>query len=137
MFDAPLDLSSARILVTNDDGINAPGLKVLETVARSLSNDVWVVAPEVEQSGAGHSLTLRRPLQVRRIKPRRFAVAGTPTDCVLLAVNHLILKRRPDRVLSGVNRGANGGEDGSDSGVVDAVNEATLLEIPAIAPSQK
>jgi 5'-nucleotidase len=100
MFDAPLDLSSARILVTNDDGINAPGLKVLEVVARSLSKDVWVVAPEVEQSGAAHSLTLRRPLQVRRIKPRRFAVDGTPTDCVLLAVNHLIPKRRPDLVLS-------------------------------------
>ncbi|HTO85398.1 MAG TPA: 5'/3'-nucleotidase SurE [Methylomirabilota bacterium] len=136
MFDAPLDLSSARILVTNDDGINAPGLKVLEAVARSLSNDVWVVAPEVEQSGAGHSLTLRRPLQVRRIKPRRFAVDGTPTDCVLLAVNHLIPKRRPDLVLSGVNRGANLGEDVTYSGTIAAAMEATLLEIPAIALSQ-
>jgi 5'-nucleotidase len=136
MFDAPLDLSSARILVTNDDGINAPGLKVLEVVARSLSKDVWVVAPEVEQSGAAHSLTLRRPLQVRRIKPRRFAVDGTPTDCVLLAVNHLIPKRRPDLVLSGVNRGANLGEDVTYSGTIAAAMEATLLEIPAIALSQ-
>jgi len=136
MFDAPLDLSSARVLVTNDDGINAPGLKVLEIVARSLSSDVWVVAPEVEQSGAGHSLTLRRPLQVRRIKPRRFAVDGTPTDCVLLAVNHLIPKRRPDLVLSGVNRGANLGEDVTYSGTIAAAMEATLLEIPAIALSQ-
>jgi len=136
MFDAPLDLSRARILVTNDDGINAPGLKVLETVARTLSKDVWVVAPEVEQSGAGHSLTLRRPLQVRRIKPRRFAVDGTPTDCVLLAVNHLIPKRRPDLVLSGVNRGANLGEDVTYSGTIAAAMEATLLEIPAIALSQ-
>src|SRR6266702_531918 len=84
-----------RILVTNDDGINAPGLKVLEKVARSLSRDVWVVAPEVEQSGAAHSLTLRRPLQVRRLSPRRFAVDGTPTDCVLVAVNHIMPRRRP------------------------------------------
>jgi len=136
MFDAPLDLSRARILVTNDDGINAPGLKVLESVARSLSKDVWVVAPEVEQSGAGHSLTLRRPLQVRRIKPRRFAVDGTPTDCVLLALNRLVPKRRPDLVLSGVNRGANLGEDVTYSGTIAAAMEATLLEIPAIALSQ-
>jgi 5'-nucleotidase len=136
MLDAPLDLTRARILVTNDDGINAPGLKVLEKVARALSRDVWVVAPEIEQSGAGHSLTLRRPLQVRRISPRRFAVDGTPTDCVLLAVNHLIPKRRPDLVLSGVNRGGNMGEDVTYSGTIAAAMEATLLEIPAIALSQ-
>ena len=90
MLKAPLDLAKARILVTNDDGIHAPGLKVLEQIARSLSDDVWVVAPESEQSGAAHSLTLRRPLQVRQLSARRFAVDGTPTDCVLLAVNHLI-----------------------------------------------
>jgi 5'-nucleotidase len=133
---APLDLAKARILVTNDDGINAPGLKVLETVARSLTRDVWVVAPEVEQSGAAHSLTLRRPLQVRRLSSRRFAVDGTPTDCVLLAVNHLIPKRRPDLVLSGVNRGANLGEDVTYSGTIAAAMEATLLDIPSIALSQ-
>jgi len=136
VFDAPLNLAKARILVTNDDGINAPGLTVLEKVARSLSRDVWVVAPEVEQSGAAHSLTLRRPLQVRRISARRFAVDGTPTDCVLLAVNHLIPKRRPDLVLSGVNRGANLGEDVTYSGTIAAAMEATLLEIPSIALSQ-
>jgi 5'-nucleotidase len=136
MFDAPLDLSRARILVTNDDGIKAPGLKVLEKAARSLSRDVWVVAPEIEQSGAAHSLTLRRPLQVRRISARRFAVDGTPTDCVLLAVNRLVPKRRPDLVLSGVNRGANLGEDVTYSGTIAAAMEATLLEIPAIALSQ-
>jgi 5'-nucleotidase len=131
-----LDLAKARILVTNDDGINAPGLKVLENVARSLTRDVWVVAPEVEQSGAAHSLTLRRPLQVRRLSSRRFAVDGTPTDCVLLAVNHLIPKRRPDLVLSGVNRGANLGEDVTYSGTIAAAMEATLLDIPSIALSQ-
>lgn len=133
---ALLRLKNARILVTNDDGINAPGLKVLEKIARQLSSDVWVVAPEVEQSGAGHSLTLRRPLQVRRVSPRRFAVDGTPTDCVLLAVNRLIEGRRPDLVLSGVNRGSNLGEDVTYSGTIAAAMEATLLGIPAVALSQ-
>lgn len=132
----PIDLADARILVTNDDGINAPGLKVLEKIARSLSRDVWVVAPEVEQSGAAHSLTLRRPLQVRRLSGRRFAIDGTPTDCVLLAVNHLIPKRKPDLVLSGVNRGGNLGEDVTYSGTIAAAMEATLFDIPAIAMSQ-
>jgi 5'-nucleotidase len=133
---ALLRLKGARILVTNDDGINAPGLKVLEKIARQLSSDVWVVAPEIEQSGAGHSLTLRRPLQVRRVSPRRFAVDGTPTDCVLLAVNRLIEGRRPDLVLSGVNRGSNLGEDVTYSGTIAAAMEATLLGIPAVALSQ-
>jgi 5'-nucleotidase len=131
-----IDLSKARILVTNDDGINAPGLTVMLKVASSLSDDVWVVAPEIEQSGAGHSLTLRRPLQVRKISERRFAVDGTPTDCVLLAVNRLIDGKKPDLVLSGVNRGANLGEDVTYSGTIAAAMEATLLEIPAIAFSQ-
>ena len=136
MSKPPLKLAGARILVTNDDGINAPGLKILEKIARSLSRDVWVVAPEMEQSGAGHSLTLRRPLQVRRVAPRRFAVDGTPTDCVLLAVNHLIEGKRPDLVLSGVNRGSNLGEDVTYSGTVAAAMESTLLGIRAIAMSQ-
>jgi 5'-nucleotidase len=136
MTKASLRLKGARILVTNDDGINAPGLKVLEKIARQLSRDVFVVAPEVEQSGAGHSLTLRRPLQVRRVSERRFAVDGTPTDCVLLAVNHLIENKRPDLVLSGVNRGSNLGEDVTYSGTIAAAMEATLLGIPAIALSQ-
>jgi 5'-nucleotidase len=131
-----IDLSKARILVTNDDGIIAPGLTVLLKAASSLSDDVWVVAPEIEQSGAGHSLTLRRPLQVRKISERRFAIDGTPTDCVLLAVNRLIDGKKPDLVLSGVNRGANLGEDVTYSGTIAAAMEATLLEIPAIAFSQ-
>jgi 5'-nucleotidase len=132
----PIDLAKSRILVTNDDGINAPGLKILEKIARGLSRDVWVVAPEVEQSGAGHALTIRRPLQVRQVSPRRFAVEGTPTDCVLLAANALVVERRPDIVLSGINRGANLGEDVHYSGTVAAAMEATLLGIPAIALSQ-
>jgi 5'-nucleotidase len=136
MLDKPLNLARSRILVTNDDGIHAPGLKILEKIARSLSKDVWVVAPSLEQSGAGHSLTLRRPLTVRKFGPRRFAVDGTPTDCVLLGVNNLMPGRRPDLVLSGVNHGANLGEDVTYSGTVSAALEATLIGIPAIALSQ-
>ncbi|WP_092617483.1 5'/3'-nucleotidase SurE [Roseospirillum parvum] len=130
------DLSRARILVTNDDGINAPGLALLTRLAESLSDDVWVVAPETEQSGTGHSLSLHDPLRFREIEPRRFAVAGTPTDCVLLAVHKLIEGRRPDLVLSGVNRGANLGDDITYSGTVAAAMEGTLLGVRSIALSQ-
>lgn len=136
MFDPVLDPSSLRILISNDDGINAPGIKVLEKVARSLSNDVWVVAPETEQSAAGHSLTIRRPLRVRKLSRRRFAVDGTPTDAVLLGINHVMKGKRPDLVLSGVNRGGNLGEDVTYSGTVAAAMEATILGVPAIAFSQ-
>jgi 5'-nucleotidase len=133
MFEHPLDLANARILLSNDDGIAAPGLKALERVARSLAKDVWVVAPEQEQSGAGHSLTLRRPLRIRRLGPRRFAVDGTPTDCVLLAVNEIMKDRRPTLLLSGINLGGNMGEDVTYSGTVAAAMEGTLLEVPSIA----
>src|SRR6266852_1165436 len=136
MSEAGLDLASARILVSNDDGINAPGLKLLAKIARSLCPEVWVVAPEREQSGASHSLTLDRPLRVRRLSTRRYAVDGTPTDCVLLAVKILMRDKRPTLMLSGVNAGANLGEDVTYSGTVAAAMEATLLEVPAIAFSQ-
>jgi 5'/3'-nucleotidase SurE len=128
--------TSLRILVTNDDGINAPGLKVLEKIARALTDDIWVVAPEYEQSGASHSLTLVEPLRVRRISKRRFAVSGTPTDCVVMALNQVIEGRKPDLLLSGVNRGANMAEDVTYSGTVAAAMEGTLLGIPSIALSQ-
>lgn len=131
------DLSSARILISNDDGINAPGIKVLERIARTLSNDVWVVAPELEQSAAAHSLTIRRPLRVRQVSRRRFAVDGTPTDAVLLGIRHVLRGKLPDLVLSGVNRGANLGDDVTYSGTVAAAMEATLLGVPAIALSQE
>ncbi len=136
MLARPLNLARSRILVTNDDGIHAPGLKILEKIARALTDDVWTVAPEIEQSGAGHSLTLRRPLTVRKLGRRRFSVDGTPTDCVLIAAARLVPGRRPDLVLSGVNRGANLGEDVTYSGTVSAALEATLIGIPAIALSQ-
>lgn len=129
------DLSGARILVTNDDGIGAPGIKVLERIARTLSRDVWVVAPETQQSAVSHSLTVRRPLRAARLGPRRFAVEGTPTDCVLVAVHDILGRRPPDLVLSGINMGANLGEDIGYSGTVAAAMEATLLGRRAIAVS--
>jgi 5'-nucleotidase len=136
MTRGPIDLTAARILVTNDDGIHAPGLKVLERVARSLSHDVWTVAPEVEQSAASHALTTRRPLRIRRFGPRRFAVDGTPTDCVLVALHRVVRGRPPDLVLSGINQGGNLGEDVTYSGTVAAGLEAALLGLPAVAFSQ-
>ena len=136
MFDRPIDLAQARILVSNDDGINAPGLKLLARIARSLCPDVWIVAPEQEQSGASHSLTISRPLRLRRLAPRLFAVDGTPTDCVLLAAKTLLRDKPPNLVLSGINAGANLGEDVSYSGTVAAAMEGVLLGVPAIAFSQ-
>lgn len=132
----PIDLSRARILVSNDDGIDAPGIKVLEEVARSLSDDVWVVAPESEQSAVAHSLTIRRPLRLRQIGERRYTVDGTPTDSVLLGVRQLLDGKRPDLVLSGINRGSNLGDDVTYSGTVAAAMEGAMLGIPSIALSQ-
>lgn len=130
-------LSSMRILVTNDDGINAPGLEVLEKIARSLSDDVWVVAPETEQSGAGHSLTLHVPVRVRKISEKKFAVLGTPTDCVLTALKVIIPKKpKVTLILSGVNRGSNVGDDVTYSGTIAAAMEGAILGVPSIALSQ-
>lgn len=128
--------SPLRILLSNDDGFDATGLKLLERIARGISDDIWVVAPETEQSGAGHSLTLRRPLRIRQRSERHYSVDGTPTDCVLLAVKHILGDHPPDLVLSGINRGGNLGEDVTYSGTIAAAMEATLLGIPAIALSQ-
>ena len=125
-----------RILCTNDDGIHAPGLKSLETIARQLSDDVWIVAPETDQSGVSHSLSLNDPLRLREVADRHFAVKGTPTDCVIMGVRHLLDGRRPDLVLSGVNRGQNVAEDVSYSGTVAGAIEGTILGVPSIALSQ-
>ncbi len=130
------DLSRARVLLSNDDGINAPGLKILEGVMRKLAREVWVVAPETEQSAASHSLTLRRPLRIRKVSARRFAVDGTPSDSVLLGISQAMKDNPPDLVISGVNRGGNLGEDVIYSGTVAAALEGTLLGFPAIALSQ-
>jgi 5'-nucleotidase len=131
-----VDLARARVLVSNDDGVHAPGLKLLEKCMRRVAREVWVVAPETEQSAASHSLTLRRPLRVRQLSGRRYGVDGTPTDAVLLAVNEIMKDKRPDLVVSGVNRGANLGEDVTYSGTVAAAMEGALLGIPSIAFSQ-
>ncbi len=136
MTDYPPSTAGKRILITNDDGIHAPGLKVLEAIAVGLSDDVWVVAPESEQSGAGHSLTLADPLRLRQIEEKRFAVKGTPTDCVMMAVKHLLKDKGPDLVLSGVNRGANIADDVTYSGTIAGAMEGTQLGIPSIALSQ-
>ncbi len=125
-----------RILITNDDGIHAYGLDVLEAMARTVSDDVWVVAPEFEQSGAGHGLTLSEPLRIRQVEEKRYAVQGTPTDCVMLAVHNIIRDRRPTLVLSGVNRGANLAEDVTYSGTIAGAMEGVLCGIPSIAFSQ-
>jgi 5'-nucleotidase len=125
-----------RILVTNDDGIHAPGLKVLEQVAAALGSEVWVVAPETDQSGVSHSLSLNDPLRLREISPRHFAVKGTPTDCVIMAARHVMREARPDLILSGVNRGQNVAEDVTYSGTIAAAIEGTILGIPSIALSQ-
>ncbi len=125
-----------RILVSNDDGIHAPGLAIAEKIARSLSDDVWVVAPETEQSGASHSLTLSMPLRLRNAGPQRFAVSGTPTDCVMMAGIHIMKDHLPDLVLSGVNRGFNVADDVTYSGTVAAAMEGAVLGIPSIALSQ-
>jgi 5'-nucleotidase len=125
-----------RILLTNDDGIHAPGLAVLEEIARTLSDDIWVVAPQEEQSAAGHSLTISRPLRVRQHGERRFGIAGTPTDSVMMAVGHLMKDARPDLILSGVNRGANLAEDVTYSGTVAAAMEGAIMGVRSIALSQ-
>src|SRR3974390_842567 len=125
-----------RILLTNDDGIHAHGLGVLEKIARQLSDDVWGVAPETDQSGVSHSLSLNDPLRLRELGSRHFAVKGTPTDCVIMAVRHVLADRRPDLILSGVNRGRNAAEDVIYSGTVAGAVEGTILNIPSLALSQ-
>jgi 5'-nucleotidase len=124
-----------RILVTNDDGIHAHGLTVCEEIARELSEDVWVIAPEYDQSGVSHSLSLNDPLRLRQIGERHFAVKGTPTDCVIMGARH-VLPEPPDLVISGVNRGRNAAEDVLYSGTVAGAQEAAVLGIPAFALSQ-
>ncbi len=124
-----------RILISNDDGINAEGLTVLENIARTISDDIWVVAPEHEQSGASHSLSLSDPIRLRKVDDRRFAVKGTPTDCVLMAI-HEVMPEKPDLILSGVNRGHNIADDVTYSGTVAVAMEGAVCGIKSIAISQ-
>jgi 5'-nucleotidase len=126
-----------RILCTNDDGIHAPGLKIVEQIARELSDDVWIVAPELDQSGVSHSLSLNDPLRLREVGPRHFAVRGTPTDCIIMGARHILGDRRPDIVLSGVNKGRNVAEDVVYSGTIAGALEGTILGLPSFALSQE
>jgi 5'-nucleotidase len=125
-----------RILITNDDGVYAPGLAIAEEIARILTDDIFIIAPEFEQSGVAHSLSLNDPLRLREISPRHYAVKGTPTDCVIMGVRKLMLDHPPDLVISGVNCGQNVAEDVTYSGTIAGAMEATILGIPAIALSQ-
>ncbi len=122
------------VLITNDDGINAQGLDVLKRVAMDMGADVFVVAPETEQSGSSHAITLLRSLRLREVAANSFALDGTPVDCLFIAVNH-ILHRKPDLVLSGINRGPNLGFDVIYSGTAAAAVEGALKGIPSIALS--
>src|SRR5208282_4192658 len=124
-----------RVLITNDDGIDAPGLAVLEAVAETLAREVWVVAPEHDQSGVSQSISLHAPLRVRRHRDCRFSVTGTPADCVI-AGSRNVLPAPPDLVLSGINRGANLGVETVFSGTVGGAMAGLLLGLPSIALSQ-
>ena len=125
-----------RILLTNDDGIHAPGLELLEAIARELSDDVWVCAPAEENSGAGHSLTLHSPVRLREHGNQRFSVTGTPTDAVNLALRKMFAERMPDLIISGINNGENLADDITYSGTISAAMEGALAGIPAVAMSQ-
>lgn len=124
-----------RILCTNDDGVHARGLESLVSIARELSDDVWVVAPQEEQSGAARSLTLAHPIRVRKFDDRRFSVSGTPTDAVMMAVTKLLGDKKPDLVLSGVNNGQNLAEDVTFSGTIAGALQGMTLGVPSIALS--
>lgn len=125
-----------RILIANDDGIDAEGLALLERVARTLTDDVWVVAPDEERSGISHAISLTVPLRYRRLGEKRFAVKGTPADCVLLALGTLMKDSPPTMVLSGINHGENLADDMTYSGTAGVAIEAAIWGIPAIAISQ-
>lgn len=125
-----------RILLTNDDGTHAPGLAVLERIAREISDDVWVVAPETDQSGVSHSLSISEPMRLRKIDDRHFALRGTPTDCVIMGVRH-ILPEAPDLILSGVNAGGNLGDDVTFSGTIAGAMQGTLMGVRSFALSQE
>lgn len=125
-----------RILVTNDDGVDAPGLEILKRAAESLAKEVWVVAPATDQSGVATSISLQSPLRIDQKGEHCYTVSGTPTDCVAVAVRHLMKETPPDLVLSGINRGANLGAETSYSGTIGGALAALVLKIPAMALSQ-
>ena len=137
MLNFPKDMSVACIMISNDDGIHSHGIKVLEETTRTVAKNVFVVAPENEQSAAGHSLTIHKPLRMKKYDDQHVSIYGTPTDSVLMGVQKVMKGKRPDLILSGINHGQNTGDDVTYSGTIAAAIEATLLGIPAIAFSQQ
>ena len=128
-----------RILLTNDDGINAPGLQVLEAIAAEIAGpggEVWIVAPAFEQSGVGHAISYTHPTMIAELGPRRFAAEGSPADCVMAGLYDVMADAKPDLVLSGVNRGNNAAENVLYSGTIGGAMEAALQGLPAVALSQ-
>ena len=130
------DIRKSRVLISNDDGFHAPGIKALTKVITGLAREVWVIAPAEEQSCAGHALTLRQPLRIQKRAPRRYTVDGTPTDSILLGLHQVMRDCRPDLVISGINKGGNLGDDVTYSGTIAAAMESTILGVPSIAFSQ-
>ena len=136
MLKQALTLKTARVLLVNDDGIDAPGIEVLANIVRPLVGQMIVVAPEHEQSGCGHTVAIARPLRIMERGPGRYAINGTPPDCVLIGANEIMKEAKPDLVLSGINKGRNVAEDVHYSGTLAACYEAGIMGLPAIAFSQ-
>ena len=131
-----INLNKSRILITNDDGITADGIKILRRIANEFSNDVWVVAPEHEKSGASHALSFQNELTLKKYEDKSFSVNGTPSDCVAIGISNVLKDKRPDIILSGINSGCNVGEDVTYSGTIAAAMEGLIRRIPSIAISQ-
>ena len=131
-----INLNEARILITNDDGISAEGIKILRAIANEFSDDVWVVAPEFEKSGASHALSFQSELTLKKYEEKTFSVNGTPSDCVVIGISSVLKDKRPDLILSGINSGCNVGEDVTYSGTIAAAMEGLIRRIPSIAISQ-
>ncbi len=127
--------ADSRILITNDDGIEAPGIKLLEDILSEFTDDLWVFAPDHEKSGASHSISFHVPIRLRRTAEKSYAVMGTPTDCVLMAFHEIMKDRKPTFVISGINNGANLAEDMTYSGTIAAAMEGTLLGVRSVALS--
>ena len=132
----PIKLKDARILITNDDGYFAEGLKLLKKIAEEYSNDIWVVAPEVEKSGASHALTFKGTMKLKKHGEKFFSLDGSPSDCVAIGLDRVLIDQRPDLILSGINSGCNLGEDVTYSGTVAAAMEGLIRRVPSIAISQ-
>ena len=132
----PIDLKNSRILITNDDGYSADGIKILYEIAKSYTSDVWIVAPEYEKSGASHALTFIKDLTLKKQDENIYSVNGTPSDCVVIALENVLQDKRPDILLSGINSGVNVAEDVTYSGTIAAAMEGVIRRVPSIAISQ-